>query len=62
MVVRRGNAAARASHAVTPDAAEIVAKLRAMAGPAKPNLLDEAADLIEQLQAELQERDAHAIR
>lgn len=62
MVVCRGTTAARARHPVTPDAAEIVAKLRAMAGPTKPNLLDEAADVIEQLHAELQERAHCAVR
>lgn len=34
---------------MTPDVADIVARLRAMAGPTKPNLLDEAADVIERL-------------
>lgn len=62
MVVCRGDAAPRTSDTVTPDVAELVARLRAMAGPAKPNLLDEAADLLERMHAELQERDAHAVR
>lgn len=57
MVVCRGDAAPRTRDAVTPDVAEIVARLRAMAGPTKPNLLDEAADLLERLDRERTARE-----
>lgn len=42
---------------MTPTPADIVARLRWMAGPHKPNALDDAADCIERLVQEMERRE-----
>ena len=59
-----GIAAGRQWQFVTPqqtNTADLVQRLRAMAGPRQPNTLVEAADLIERLTAELQALRAESV-